>query len=171
MFYLKITVLFLIINILNVINSQSNEVLYLPLQDNLPISISYECDRRVLQDLSFKSCRETAYETWYTNNDDKRTKYSCCYNWDIFDCMEKSMADLCSLKSSSMEYRSFLMKRDEWVEYYESFQCNDYPFHSAKCRLPGWAIALIVIACILVVCGCVGVVFIVRRNRFRRLGK
>ncbi len=166
----KFISLFLItLCLLNDIDSQYNEVLYLPLQDNnLPISSGYECDKRVSQDPDFKKCRETAYETWYTNDDNKRTKYSCCYNWDIFECMEKTMAEVCYLKSSSMDYRSFIMKRDEWVNYYESFQCNDYKFRSVKCHFPGWAIALIVIGCLIIIGIIVGAVFMARRNRFRR---
>jgi hypothetical protein len=82
--------------------------------------------------------------------------------------MEKTMAEVCYLKSSSMDYRSFIMKRDEWVNYYESFQCNDYKFRSVKCHFPGWAIALIVIGCLIIIGIIVGAVFMARRNRFRR---
>ena len=152
-------------------DGQSPELIYIPFRQSLTISVGYECDARLLQDTNFRHCLENAYEFWYTNDDYYRLKYSCCYNWDIFDCMEYSIKNLCSFKSYSIDYKNFMIKRDEWVIYYESYQCNVYKYGSAKCHFPVWAIVLIVIGVTLIVVSLIVVVVMVLKNRFKNRGK
>jgi hypothetical protein len=45
--------------------------------------------------------------------------------------------------------RVFLAKRDQIVLYYDTFQCEAYPFGTLTCHLSGWSIALLLIALLL----------------------
>ena len=155
----------IVVSILGHIGGQPHELLYLPLGEGLPISVGQECDFRLLRDHDFKRCRERAIDSWYTNDDSYRLKYMCCYNWDIFDCMDYAIQNLCSFQTSSLEYKNFLLRKEEWISYYEGYQCVDYKYGSAKCHFPGWAIALIIIAGLLLVGGAGFVIFLYRKNR------
>jgi len=130
----------------------------------IPVKLGNDCDLRVNNDHEFQSCRSRTFEDWSTYDRTQRIKYGCCFNWDIIDCQEKSVKNLCDRTQYEDEYKSFMAKKWEWVYQYEKHQCIDYPYGSASCRFPIWAIILIVFGCLVVIALLTSICIYVRKR-------
>jgi hypothetical protein len=137
-----LTILSIILFFLNDIDSSFNDALFSRLQNNndSTLSLDNECDKRITRDEEFKKCRVSANETWFTNDHKNEPKNLCCYNWDIVDCIVKSIVEVCILNISSVDYRIIFGIRDEWINYHEKIHCKDYKYGSIKCQDPEWAL-------------------------------
>lgn len=153
-------------------NSQymfENDYQYRTVDHNLPISVSSECSRRLVNDRMFNECRDRTYDEWMrVNKYAKQIKYMCCYYWDIFDCMEVAISRLCVMRTSMTDdFMNFKSRKDELIRYYEIYlKCNDYTYGSVKCHFPVWGIVVIVSVCItlLLVVICIAIcLFRIRR--------
>ncbi len=121
-------------------------------------------------------CVDQAFDSWKYyhklkyENEKQLSKAACCAMWDARDCQMKIARHQCDYEAIDQLY-------DAWEEAIRLWSrisyCYDYSYHynSANCKLSDWAIALIVIACILVVAILVFVGFkcIKRRNRRKSL--
>jgi len=117
------------------------------------IRLGETCDFQVNNDYEFQKCRSRAYEEWYTRDRMQIIKNSCCLDWDIIDCQQKSVQNLCYRSQYNDEYENFLYKKDDWINQNEKYQCKNYRYGSASCHFPIWAILLIVIGSFVVLVG------------------
>ena len=109
----------------------------------------------------------------------------CCSAWDTVDCVVEKSKSYCSndeikalqLWATWNGNKTILFKKtiqrqgdrnDAWVDVCE----QKYLYHSSHCRLglAGWHIALITIACVLVVGLLIGAVIYIILRRTRRIG-
>ena len=84
-------------------------------------------------------------------SDRQLVKASCCAMWDARDCQLKAARKLCSSDAVGELYMAW---EEGILSWSQSNECWDYRFsyNSANCKLADWAIALIVVGGILVIC-------------------
>jgi hypothetical protein len=121
-------------------------------------------------------CVDQAFDSWKYyhkleyESEQQLSKASCCAMWDARDCQMKIARHQCDYEAIDELYDSWEEAIRLWSRISDCYKYS-YHYNSAKCKLTDWAIALIVIACILVVAFLVffGFKCIKRRNRRKSL--
>lgn len=120
----------------------------------LPFSVDPYCEAIIVKDEGFQNCRSEELKRWSPINGLNKRKYTCCYNWDLIDCMEKTLIQRCTSTQfdSQYLYLKFLYERENWLHFHEKHKCVGFGYKSFACHFPWWAILLIAFACVLLLC-------------------
>lgn len=109
---------------------------------SLPFSITSHCDSLLIYDAEFNRCRANGAVYWNINDSSgsvqKSSKNTCCFIWNLLDCMEEAVNRKCS-------YSVELFHRNR-MEYVSRIQanplCYNYNYGSWICFQENWPLVL-----------------------------
>lgn len=109
---------------------------------NLSTTIDSGCSQKLLQNYRYSGCYTDSLRRW--RYEKSREKLACCFLLDYEKCMFDLIYTECGAKSER-KYRHQQAYRVSKKHMIEMLNCHDYQ-HLDDCRLPLWAIILIIIA-------------------------
>jgi hypothetical protein len=132
------------------------------IDNQIPIKLDINCKSLVTNDNDLRSCLKDMVKEWSTYDKSLKNKYECCFNWEIVDCQEVSVRQLCN----SSHVDDFRLKKSQWIEALETQRCNGYKYGQTYCRFPVWIISVIAVAFMIVfIVLCIVICLVLMRKR------
>ncbi|KAH9418204.1 hypothetical protein DERP_010758 [Dermatophagoides pteronyssinus] len=136
---------------------------------------SAQCDQSLMLEPEFHRCRANAAVYWQQGSrsnyqqSSTTTKYTCCFLWDLVDCMEQTVHKRCNYS-----FDLFRRNRNDYIVRIQSNPlCYNYLYGNWSCMQDNWIllIAFIILAIFIVITICVACWTLFGRNKNKQTGR
>ena len=136
---------------------------------------SAQCDQSLMLEPEFHRCRANAAVYWQQGSrsnyqqSSTTTKYTCCFLWDLVDCMEQTVHKRCNYS-----FDLFRRNRNDYIVRIQSNPlCYNYLYGNRSCMQDNWILlfAFIILAIFIVITICVACWTLFGRNKNKQTGR